>query len=181
MIADRQGRDVGACDAAGHAPGTKRRKKLSREPTADAATKSPSTDQAIDSTTGNYREGSQEGLSGRAEQVAFASNPNHGPSRALELRWDVVTYVQQQLSGRWEDLTEVITLTGDTEKAFASTCRDYLLRQWPSTSKLVLKVLARILIAAFDQDISPRHIRLNFQLVGFPSRNAAGRQCVGLC
>ena len=58
----------------------------------------------------------------------------------FHVQWDLLNFCQEELEGN-HDLTTVLTITGTSQIAFATTCQDYVIRYWPKTGPDVLKFL----------------------------------------
>lgn len=52
-------------------------------------------------------------------------------SVTFEISWDVDHFISNENEGK-QDFAPILTLTGTIEKAYASSCEDYVQRFWPS-------------------------------------------------
>jgi hypothetical protein len=52
-------------------------------------------------------------------------------SVTFEISWDIDDFFSEEIEGK-KDFAPVLTLTGTIEKAYASSCEDYVQRFWPS-------------------------------------------------
>jgi hypothetical protein len=60
------------------------------------------------------------------------------------LQWEVPKLLRNNFP-KWQNIRNVLTLTGNSLNAQASSCENYLMMTWPNTSSLILKALESVL------------------------------------
>jgi len=61
-----------------------------------------------------------------------------------QLHWEVPKFLRSRFAPG-QSLGDIMTTTGDSLNAQATTCRDYLYRQWPAGGYLVLEAMEKAL------------------------------------
>jgi hypothetical protein len=83
-----------------------------------------------------------------ADQVKLMhQNTKEGKRVHLTLPWKLHKYCQDELDevdGGY-DLNKVLTVTGNSTKAYAATCREYLERYWPRCPFNILNLINKMM------------------------------------
>lgn len=74
--------------------------------------------------------------------------PNSGDenvSLCIEVQWEVLRFIEEQLSGEPWTIQSLLTLSGNSSKAVAQQCKDYMCTIWPNTGAVVLQLLTSLI------------------------------------
>jgi hypothetical protein len=78
----------------------------------------------------------------------------------LDLEWDLCGFLQDQIEGemdiaeKFQMLWSIVTVTGDVDKAWATTCKEYMTWQWRHTAQVVMNAARRsILISQMSNSL----------------------------
>ena len=77
------------------------------------------------------------------ERVLESSLPTSGPSFvSFVMEWGLLEYMQSEL-GEGQKLSKMLTLTGNSQDAYASSCLEYCVKTWPDTGEGFLSALEK--------------------------------------
>jgi Ankyrin repeats (3 copies) len=75
-----------------------------------------------------------------------------------DLDWDLYRFVVNEIegemgmAGKAHILWSVVTVTGDVERAWATTCKDYMTSQWPVTSQAVMEAVRNSMVMTLSTE-----------------------------
>jgi tetratricopeptide (TPR) repeat protein len=74
------------------------------------------------------------------------TDPKHGLYHIrCQASWQILVFCRQQLDGQYEQLRQVITLTGTPAHAQAASCEDFVQAMWPSQGLKLLDAMVLLL------------------------------------
>jgi hypothetical protein len=85
----------------------------------------------------------------------------------LDLEWDLYGFLQDQIEGEMDVakkvqmLWSVITVTGDSDRAWATTCKEYMTWQWRHTAQAVMSAVQNAM-TIMSNDVRERRPDSNF-------------------
>ena len=81
----------------------------------------------------------------------------------FNIEWDLLDYVESEL-GDGQNLSTVLTLSGDGDNAYAASCLEYCVGIWPNTGEAVVRALETTIKENWYQETLPSGTKLLIEL-----------------